>query len=82
MVKGHSQDDSWAFNPESRRLSPEEGTRREAIGNKMEPTVQVKNPTERYLKDVGRTGEGYIEIHANERTKQLSIKGKVILYTN
>ena len=77
MVKGHFQDDSWAFNPESRSLSPEEGTRREATGNKKEPTVQVENPTERYLKDVGRTGEGYIEIHTNERTKQLLITGKV-----
>ena len=32
-----SQDDSWAFNPESSGPSPEKGARREAR-NKMEPT--------------------------------------------
>ena len=58
----------------------------ENIENKIK-TLKIsisnqENPTESYLKDVGRTGEEYIEIHANKRKKQLLItEKKIILYT-
>ena len=41
---------------------------------------QVENASEKYLKRVGRTGEGYTELYGNERAEQLLIIGKIVLY--
>lgn len=39
--------------------------------NRTDKTVldHVENPTERYLKDVGKTGDSYIKIQAQEITQ-------------
>lgn len=72
-----SQDDSWAFTPGSRGPSPEDRTKREAVGSKMEPTeawdhwTRWKTPLRSiWRKWVWRnSGEGYIEIYGSERAE-------------